>query len=299
MSRHDDETVEISQPDSFSEKFFAPPAPRFVIRTGGGTHVGKVRKNNEDNYAIVRRTRSRELLNSSIPNPPQTPLVEEGYALIVADGIGGSAFGEFASRLAVETMFELTGRATSWVMRMPRLDDQQIRERVAAYAAEIQKVFRGYAEINPCMAQMGTTWTSACVIPPDAVIVHIGDSRAFLYRDWKLEQLTRDQTLGQEMADAGMPDEEVQRYRHILINSVQGTADEISADVSRIPLQAGDRLLVCSDGLTDMVDEHTIAKVLQSEPEPQPACDRLIESALEAGGKDNVTVVLCHILAAE
>ncbi|QDU40106.1 Serine/threonine phosphatase stp [Maioricimonas rarisocia] len=299
MSRHDDDTVEISRPESFSDKFFAPPTPRFEVRAAGGTHVGKVRKNNEDNYAVVRRTRSQEVLDTSLPSKPVTPLIDEGYALIVADGIGGSAFGEFASRLAVETMFELAGRATSWVMRMTELDDQQIRERVAAYAAEIQKVFRGYSEINPDMAHMGTTWTSACIIPPDAVIVHIGDSRAFLYRDQKLERLTRDHTLGQEMAEAGMPDDEVQRYRHILVNSLQGTADEITADVSHVRLQVGDRLLVCSDGLTDMVDEDAIAQILQSQTEPQPTCDRLIESALEAGGRDNVTVVLCHIASAE
>ncbi|MFG0297545.1 MAG: PP2C family protein-serine/threonine phosphatase [Maioricimonas sp. JB045] len=293
MSSHSDDTVEMST--SPADWLFARPTPRFEIDAAAASHVGKVRKNNEDHYAIVRRTRTREIVQSSLPRPTQGVSEDQAYVLIVADGIGGSAFGEFASRLAVETMIDLANRATSWVMRLTELDHQQIRERVEAYGLEIQKVFRGYTEVNPEMAHMGTTWTSAYVIPPDAVIVHIGDSRCFHFRDGTLNQLTRDHTLGQEMAEAGMPDEEVRRYRHILLNSLSGTPDPVPADISHASLQGGDRLLVCSDGLTDMVDEVEIIRILGSEGSLQEICDRLVEAALEAGGRDNVTVNLCHI----
>ncbi|HIF01248.1 MAG TPA: serine/threonine-protein phosphatase [Planctomycetes bacterium] len=217
--------------------------------------------------------------------------------MVVADGIGGAASGDVASQLAVRTMFELMGRATSVVMRITDMDFQQVHERVDAYISEIQKILRSYAQQNPGLAGMGTTWTSAHVFATDTIIVHVGDSRAYLYSDSKLQLITRDQTLGQDMADAGLPARTAKGFRNVLTNSLGGGADEVQARIYQIKIGPCDRLLLCTDGLSDMVTDAQIVDVLNVAPTAHAACDQLVERALDAGGKDNITVVLCDVLA--
>lgn len=298
MAAFDEETVEFKIQKSFAEQFFAAHESRLEIRPAAATHVGKVRKRNEDHHAVIRSTRSRELLFTNLPKDVIAFPDDEVYGLIVADGIGGAASGDFASQLAVQTLFELTGRATSWVMKITDLNAQEIYQRVEAYISEIQKTLRTYGEANPEFAGMGTTWTSAHILGRHAIVVHIGDSRAYLYRDSELQIITRDQTLGQEMEDIGMPEEDVRRFRNILTNSLGGQSETVPAEVFHFEIEPGDRLLLCTDGLSDMVAAPLIAEVLGCESTPQSACDQLVERALDAGGTDNITVVLCDALPA-
>src|SRR5262249_1738152 len=147
------------------------------------------------------------------------------------------------------------------------------------------------AQDNPRLEGMGTTWTSAYVVGWDAIIAHIGDSRAYIYREDKLNRLTRDHTLGQALADRGAGKEESDQFRHIVTNTLGGRNGEGVPDVEHVILQSGDRLLLCTDGLSDCVPHAEISEVLRQVAEPQAACDALIERALNHGGKDNVTVV--------
>ena len=297
MASYDEDTVEFNTAASFAESFFASSTHQLKLQTAAATHVGKVRARNEDHHAVIRNRRSREVLFTNLPTDGLSFPDDEVYAMVVADGIGGAASGDVASELALRTLFELMGRATSVVMRITDMDSQQLHERVDAYVSEIQKTLRSYGEQNPGLAGMGTTLTSAHVFGTDTIIVHIGDSRAYLYSDSKLQLVTRDQTLGQDMADAGLPVRTAKGFRNVLTNSLGGTADEVQAQLYQIEIGPGDRLLLCTDGLSDMVTDSQIAEVLEDAPTAQAACDRLVEQALNGGGKDNITVVLCDVLA--
>jgi protein phosphatase len=222
---------------------------------------------------------------------------DEAYCLVVADGIGGAAFGDFASQLALNTILEVAGRATSWVIKFTDLKAQDWSERVEAYVEQIQSKFRECSEADPRLRGMGSTLTSAYLMPPHVVIAHIGDSRAYLYRGGQLNQITRDQTIAQDMVDAGAALEDVKRFGNLLTSSLSGDTDHVQAEVIHVELQTEDRLLLCTDGLSDMVDDTTIANVLETR-ELQPACDQLVQLALEQGGRDNITVVLCDLLTA-
>ncbi len=293
MADAHEDTVEFDSQASFAERFFAPDKQRLQFAFGAATHVGKVRRRNEDHHAVVRNTRSREVLFTNLPRASFPK--EEAFGMVVADGIGGAAAGDFASQLALQTMLELAGRATSWVMKITDLEAQEIHERVEAYVSEIQKTLRFYAQADPKLAGMGTTWTSAHVLGQHAIVVHIGDSRAYLYRDAELRPITRDQTLGQEMADIGLPEDDARRFRNILTNSLSGDLDAPKAQVYHVELRAHDRLLLCTDGLSDMLSDPAISQVLNGVIDPQASCDQLVQHALNNGGADNITVVLCNV----
>ncbi|MFZ5831164.1 MAG: PP2C family protein-serine/threonine phosphatase [Planctomycetota bacterium] len=295
MSAFDD-TAEFEKAIAYADQFFAPLEQPFELRVGAATDMGKVRERNEDHYAVIRSKRSREILLSNLPEDLLRFAEDETYGLVVADGIGGSAGGSVASQLALQTMFDLAGRATSWVMKLTDLQAQQIYQRVEAYVTEVQKALRESSERNPALEGMGTTWTSMHVLGRHAVVVHVGDSRAYLYRTGKLWLITHDQTLGQEMVDAGVPEEEARRFRNILTDHLGTDKRAVAAQIYHLELQHGDRLLLCTDGLSDKVSAESIAETLGSVPEPQMACARLIERALAAGGSDNVTVVVCDVL---
>ena len=163
MSNPEEDTIEWAVLKTFADHFFAPDQPRFDVGLAAATHTGKVRTRNEDHYAVIRRTRSCEILLTNLQRDETAFPEDRAYCLVVADGIGGAAFGEVASQLALNTMLELTGRATSWVMKFTDLDAQELRQRVDAYVGQIQKKFREYSQDDPRLRGMGTTLPCACV----------------------------------------------------------------------------------------------------------------------------------------
>jgi protein phosphatase len=251
-----------------------------------------VRTNNEDQYAVIKRSRATDVLLSSLPRDDLEFPIQSSYSLVVADGIGGAQSGEIASRVTLQTMLELTMQATSWVMKLNNLKAQQIRERVDAYVQRMQEMLLEYSRQDPKLAGMGTTWTSAYLMSPHAIVVHVGDSRAYLFHKGELFQITRDETMAQAMIDSGMSPDRAERYRHILLNSFGGKHHEVFAQIYQIKFGPGDRLLLCTDGLYDQVSDDEIAQELQSGEAPQAICNALIDRALAAGGRDNITVVL-------
>ena len=296
MLRPEDGTTDFLSEDDMPRSLFAADHASFTVDLGAATHAGKVRQRNEDHFVVFRRSRSCEVLMTNLDPETVRYAADSAYAMVVADGMGGAAFGDFASRLALQVMFDLAHRATSWIMKLneDRAQAKIVRERVDAYVAEMQRVFRDRGKRDPRMKKMGTTWTSAHLFPPYAILVHIGDSRAYLWRQGQLLQATRDQTLAQDLLDAGATPEKVKGFRHVLTNSLSADTKDATSDVIQLRLQAGDRLLLCTDGLSDMVEESAIAETLKTD-DPQSACDRLVAQALEGGGRDNITVVLAHI----
>jgi protein phosphatase len=276
----------------FADAFFAPRPSAVPFAFGAASHVGNVRSQNEDRFAVFRLRRALELIRSSLATEDLSVPDTHSYAMVAVDGMGGMKSGEMASRLALQTMVELSSQATSWVMKFTDLNAQQIEQRVGAYVKRIHAALQQHGQANPEMHNMGTTWTSAHLLGRHAVVVHLGDSRAYRYRDGKLSQVTRDETMAQGLIDAGMDPDSVSKFNHVLVNSFGGGNENAVATIHSLDFDPDDSLLLCTDGLTDMVAADDIAKELGRHSTPQAACDALVELALANGGKDNVTVVL-------
>ena len=282
---------------SVSRFYESEPRTRVRIEVAGKTHPGLVRPNNEDQYLAVRRYRGREILTTSLPEGLLTAHEDHAYTLAVADGMGGQNFGELASLLAMRTGWELGADEIKWSVRMNEQEDQELREKAEVFCQLLDESLRAEVRDNPRLAGMGTTLTLCYSTGPNLFTIHVGDSRAYLHRGGQLTQLTRDHNLGQLLIDAGQAQPgspEVLRVRHVLTNCLGGPGGGVKADVDHYTLIDGDRVLVCTDGLNDMVDDPQIAAALTRHPDPADACNALIELALKGGGKDNVTVLVAN-----
>ncbi|MBC8116147.1 MAG: serine/threonine-protein phosphatase [Candidatus Saccharimonas sp.] len=281
--------------DQLAAKYFGAETVPVRGEFGALSHRGLVRSNNEDHYSVVRRYRSREVLLTNMPAVAYPQRRDEAYALAVADGVGGAAFGELASMLALRTGWELTGTAFKWNFNLSETEIADMEEGMNVYMQLIHRRLKEEAEVNASYKGMGTTLTGALTVGLDAFIVHVGDSRAYLYRQGTLHRLTKDQTLAELMASLGLVatvDEAAQRFRNTLISCLGGNFDKVEVETTHVTMQDGDQLLLCTDGLTDMVGDADIASILAHSSTPQARCQELIDAALAGGGRDNVTVVL-------
>ncbi len=221
--------------------------------------VGRVRQGNEDSYLVHQ------------------PL------FAVADGMGGHLGGEVASETAVAI-----------IKRRWEQDAPTDTKGLAAIVHDANAAVWEKAQSDPNLRGMGTTCTLVLLDGAELHIAHVGDSRAYLYRSDELSQLTEDHTLVSRMVKEGrLKPEEAERHpQRSIITRALGVDPEVEVDELSIGVEEGDRLLLCSDGLTAMISFETLAEVLSSEREPQRAVDRLVDAANDAGGEDNVTVVL-------
>jgi protein phosphatase len=266
---------------------------------GAATHIGHLRANNEDSYLLMRFGRSVERLATNLDEHVLDPDYSlTGYGLLVADGMGGMAAGEVASRLALSKLVELIGETSDWILALKRdKDTRTVLDRMTQRFFQIDKIVKDEAQSDDTLEGMGTTLTVAGTLGRDLVIGHIGDSRAYLLRGQTFKQLTTDHTLGQALIDAGVArsdDPAPRSMRHVLTAAIGSLDDRIEPQVQRFRLIGGDQLLLCTDGLTAMVDDEIIANVLRRADSAQSACQELIDLALGAGGSDNVTVLLAR-----
>jgi PPM family protein phosphatase len=275
-----------------------PASAGVRVELAGATDRGKKRPNNEDHYLAVRFGRALETLLTNLPDG-QVPdqYAEVGYSMAVADGMGGTAAGEVASSLALETGLNLALNSPKWTLRMSPEEICESMERWRQRFRQIDHVLTETAKSHPSLAGMGTTLTVACSLGAHLVLYYVGDSRAYLFRGGRLLRLTRDHTQAQALADQGrIAPEDVarHRFRHVLTRVVGRGGGAVEADVEYVRLTDGDRLLLCTDGLTDMVSDDQIAEALRGIETSHEAVHTLIDMALEAGGKDNVTVVMAR-----
>ncbi len=195
ISAHDSDTADYPFRVDSADRLFADASqPPVEVAIGGLSHCGKVRANNQDHFAVVRRTRSSDVMLSNIPLDDLQRIEEYAYALIVADGMGGHAHGELASRIAIQAIWELAPQLTKWIMKLNPHELKETRQRVDAYATYVQSKLREYAQADRRLAGMGTTLTTAYVMNRDAIIANVGDSRAYLLRPaWpsRLRETTR------------------------------------------------------------------------------------------------------------
>ncbi|HYV35536.1 MAG TPA: protein phosphatase 2C domain-containing protein [Gemmataceae bacterium] len=268
---------------------------RVEVDCSGLSDKGLVRQNNEDHFLIGRFGRFLKPLQTNIANPPPDDFLQEGYGLVVADGVGGHRGGEIASELAIRTLRELALDTSDWIISAGKLEAQRVMARMADRYRKIDAALTDRAQADPLLSKMATTMTLACSVGPSMILAHVGDSRAYLFRAGKLHQLTRDHTLAQEMLDQG----EIQRLedasqstRHALMRVLGSAASYCTADVDHLALADQDQILLCTDGLTDMVANDVIAALVSESPTAAQACQKLVAEALKNGGKDNVTVVV-------
>jgi serine/threonine protein phosphatase PrpC len=278
-----------------------PPADisaRVQVDLAALSHQGKVRENNEDHFLVSRAERSLETLTTNLPKGSFLPRFGEvGYGMLVADGMGGHQAGEIASRLAISTMVNLVLNAPEWYMRVGTPEAEQLMERIAERYRIVDDTVWEQAQTDPALAGMGTTMTLACSLGPILVLAHVGDSRVYLFRAGQCYQLTRDHTMLQGLIDLGVlkPQEAVgQHFKHSLTRVLGSGHGLGQAEVQQLTLADEDQILLCTDGLTDMVQQPTIAAILGDAKTSAEACQRLVDAALENGGRDNVTVVLAR-----
>jgi protein phosphatase len=268
------------------------------IDIAAASDPGKVRERNEDHYFVARGGRHITTLLTNVPSSDvPSQFGETGYLMIVADGMGGHAGGEVASRMAIATLINIILHVPDWILRLDEEHAQKVMERAAQRYRQVHEALQEQARLDPRLRGMGTTMTAAYSLGNDLFITQVGDSRAYLFREGKLQLLTRDQTQAQMLADSGLiSQQEVARHRlrHVLTSALGGSQKDVRVEIQRFKLIDGDRLLLCTDGLTDMVEDSEIADALASESRSDAACRLLVERALAHGGKDNVTVVLAH-----
>ncbi|NIM52875.1 MAG: SpoIIE family protein phosphatase [Gemmatimonadales bacterium] len=263
----------------------------------GSTDVGKVREVNQDQYLIASLHKVIEVHATSIPGSYRR-LFDSGaraLLLLVADGVGGAARGEEASSLTLDT---ITTYVTNSMRCFYKLDEQipeDLLEELAVLVQQSHATVRSQAEQAPDRAGMATTLTMAHILWPRAYVVQIGDSRCYRIRDTTIVQVTKDQTVVQYLVDEGAltPDEAAESpYGNILSQAIGAGEQEVHPEISRVELEKGDVLLLCTDGLTAHVMDNEIADYVRAASSAKEASEHLVQAALDAGGSDNVTVVV-------
>ena len=277
---------------------FPTLAPRVSVLAAGATHPGKVRTNNEDQFLIAHLAKTIEVDASSLPEQGEVRSSDEvGHILVVADGMGGAAAGEEASTIAVESVKDFALNTLKWFLRLGGTEGHALLSELRSSLERADHAVIERAKEEPRFFGMGTTLTMAYSLGADLFVVHAGDSRAYVYHEGELEQVTNDHTLVQIMVDNGAITREqarVHKRRHVVTNVIGGPGEGVHVEIHKLNVRDGDVLLLCSDGLTEAATDAEIAEVLGQSSDPAEASQKLVELALRKGGPDNITTVVAR-----
>jgi serine/threonine protein phosphatase PrpC len=277
-------------------KEVAPVTPGPLRVTAFGvTDKGNVRAHNEDQFLIAELSKSMRVWQTTLPEPKLQVGEERAHLFLVADGMGGHQAGERASALAVAAIEQFTLNTFKWFLGGDRSEVEKAlaQFQLALTQADVRIVEE--AEEHPELSGMGTTVTMAFQVGAQLCVVHVGDSRAYVYRDGDLHQLTQDHTLTADLVRSGAlrPDQvSGHHFRHVITNVVGGPHAGVAVEAHAFEVRPGDRVLLCSDGLTEMVTDDVMAAALQAEPTPEGAARRLLSQAMSGGAPDNITIVV-------
>lgn len=240
---------------------------------------------------------------STLSLQPQLLGTPQGQVLLVADGMGGHAAGEKASRMAIDHLVDQLLDQVKWFSLREASGKTRKRERQFTDSLR-QLLHSAHAEILDQSSQdashrgMGTTLTLAYLSWPRLYVAHVGDSRCYLIRGDTAQQLTTDHTLARQLVESGglKPEDEANsKWSNVLWNVLGGsTESKLVAEVRHFELQVDDQIVLCSDGLHRYVDSAQLVEILANSETPRRACERLIEIANDAGGEDNVTVIVAR-----
>jgi len=265
----------------------------------GLTHPGKVRKNNQDHFFMGAVRKRLEVYLTSLPDLHQRRIEDERVAFIAmaADGVGGGNKGEEASRLALE-------HATSYITQSMQVyygsagPETDFTEALQDAAMQIHAEVIRRAKEDPDLEGMATTLTLWFGVWPWYYLLQVGDSRYYMYSEGKLRQVTRDQTMAEELIDQGVFTRSQAlstRWAHVLSSSIGGS--QTAPVVTRLPASWGLTHLICSDGLTKHVSDEKIRQRLAEMTSARQVCETLLQDALEDGGSDNITIIVGRALA--
>lgn len=265
---------------------------------GGLTHVGG-RERNEDQFLVADVSRCVAVRASSLARDPGADLAaSEGTVLVVADGMGGHGSGDLASAVTVDGVVEWLAHHMPW---SESLDDEHRRaliDGVGQMARRVQQRLWSVAERKHASPKLGTTLVMAYLLDRELFVAHVGDSRAYLWREGRLDQLTEDHSLAErvrkESGNDGA-DVDLSHLSHILVNAIGGDRQEPRVDGAWVRLQPGDRVVLASDGLTDVVPDETLSGLIGSATSADETCHLLVRAAMDASTHDNVTVVTAFV----
>lgn len=281
----------------FEPRGFPPPSATVTPVFGAHSRRGRFHEVNEDHYLILTVGRNQETVLTSLPESVIGKRFDErGFAMILADGLGNFGAGEAASRIALVTLLHLILNFCKWNLRVDDQVAQEIMERAERFYRHVDSavVHAGTAQR---LKQPQTTLTSVFGAGRDLFFAHVGHSRAYLFRGGSLLRLTRDHTVAAQgrrppLAPLVDVNTTARDLRHILTETIgMGGSMGPAIDLERFHLADGDRILMCTNGVTDMLDESVIVSVLESGAELNEQCRRLAELAMEAGGDDDTTAL--------
>jgi PPM family protein phosphatase len=264
------------------------------IDVHGISHCGKVRKNNEDHFLLATVHRRLNVLSTNLSDPERLPLPDQRLAFMamVADGVGGATGGERASAIALET-------ATQYmVSSMDCYDhaaaaDGTMTPALQAAALKSHEAVLEQASVEGDGVRMATTLTLWMGVWPWYYLLQVGDSRYYLYREGALTQVTRDQTIAQELLDQGIFTRAVaerSQFKNVLSSAIGGESS--LPVITRLRADWDNVHLLCTDGLTKHVSDEQIAERLRTMTSAKDACERLLQDALDGGGTDNITIIV-------
>ena len=276
---------------------FQPLSAVVEVEFGCHSRPGRLRPASEDHMLILRLGRHQEVVATTLPEGDLPARFEEhGYAMVVADGAGNMGAGGLASRIAVSTLAHLAIHFGKWNLRVDGSMAEEIINRAEWFYLRAAHAVERRSRANPLLTGMCTTLTAAFSAGSELFYAHVGHSRAYLYRDGELTQLTRDQTLDQRLHEAAGPvpvGTAAQDLRHILTDAI-GAGQPPAVDVERLGLCDNDMILLCTDGVTDPLDDEIIADFLAQPRRLDNQCTALIDLAAARGGVDDATAVLAR-----
>lgn len=258
---------------------------KVYIDAAGQSDTGKVRSANEDSFAAFDLSLGEKFVSSF--EWKKRPIEGKRILFVVADGMGGAKAGEIASRAAVEFLGDILGTPG---------DTQFDKAQMEGHIRKVNQEVRSVAESNSDFSGMGTTLTTVLINDGKAILGQIGDSRCYLLRNGCLTRLTKDQSLVQALVDAGKltPEQaDVSPQKNVILSAI-GAEREIEPVTGEIDLEHGDYLLLCSDGLTNMVNEDEMREILSRNLTMRKTCRLLIKLANRNGGNDNITVIVAQ-----
>jgi PPM family protein phosphatase len=261
---------------------------RTIVNVVAASDIGALRRSNEDYYLIADLTSSAATTHG---NDALGTLRAAQPVLVVADGMGGAAGGEVASGMAATVIWSQLGKAaherrlrSSYRIRRSLLDAFRVaNDRIRCCAAK-----------SPELVGMGTTATAAVVLDGELYVAHVGDSRSYLVRDRRARQLTTDHSVLQHLIDSGAAVAAAAEQRHALLRALGPEAD-VRADITAVPMEHGDIVVLCSDGVWSVVGDDELAAIVSDARDLRAACASLLALANERGGRDNATALLARI----
>jgi protein phosphatase len=268
----------------------------------GLTHAGKVRPDNQDHFLICALRKQMVIHQTSLPETEHLMAGPERLAFLamVADGVGGGARGEEASRLALEAVTQYVSGTMRCYYAAGSADDVEFSEALQEGALQCHAELKRRGDEDPEYRGMATTLTLFLGVWPRAYLLQVGDSRCYVYRNGELRQITRDQTMAQELIDLGVlarADAAATRFARTLSSSLGGR--QTDPVVTRFDNNWGTVVMLCSDGLTAHVSDERIRERLRSMTSAKQVCEDLLREALEGGGSDNITIIVGRTLPRE